>query len=159
MVLYRVRGEGARTRLIGRDRGYHGVGFGGISVGGIVANRKTFGPLLPGEQQITRDLCVYGCVRVCMYACMYFWQSHVYMYPSAFRSLLCLDRFVYRCLYVCTYVSLHGCMYVRMQQVWIIFVLPIIANTRLFQRASRSGGRIQQMLVRLLLFFLFNKLK
>ena len=35
-----MRGEGARTRLIGRERGYHGVGFGGISVGGIVNNRK-----------------------------------------------------------------------------------------------------------------------
>ena len=37
------RGEGARTRLIGRERGYHGVGFGGISVGGISNNRKLFG--------------------------------------------------------------------------------------------------------------------
>jgi beta-alanine--pyruvate transaminase len=43
-----VRGEGQRTRLIGRERGYHGVGFGGISVGGIAPNRKTFsGALLP----------------------------------------------------------------------------------------------------------------
>ncbi len=41
-------GQGGRTRLIGRERGYHGVGFGGISVGGMVANRRTFGPLLPG---------------------------------------------------------------------------------------------------------------
>ncbi len=39
-----VRGEASRVRLIGRERGYHGVGFGGISVGGIVANRKMFGP-------------------------------------------------------------------------------------------------------------------
>jgi beta-alanine--pyruvate transaminase len=39
---HRVRGEAARTRLIGRERGYHGVGFGGISVGGMVANRKMF---------------------------------------------------------------------------------------------------------------------
>jgi len=43
-----VRGEGSRTRLIGRERGYHGVNFGGISVGGIVNNRKMFGTLLAG---------------------------------------------------------------------------------------------------------------
>ena len=48
----RVRGEGARTRLIGRERGYHGVGFGGISVGGIVANRKMFGTLLAGVDHL-----------------------------------------------------------------------------------------------------------
>jgi len=41
-------GQGTRTRLIGRERGYHGVGFGGISVGGIVNNRKHFGSLLTG---------------------------------------------------------------------------------------------------------------
>src|SRR5258705_2860939 len=40
LAYHHVRGEAARTRLIGRERGYHGVGFGGISVGGIVANRK-----------------------------------------------------------------------------------------------------------------------
>ena len=40
LAYHNVRGEGARTRLIGRERGYHGVGFGGISVGGIVDNRK-----------------------------------------------------------------------------------------------------------------------
>ena len=44
---HRARGDGARTRLIGRERGYHGVNFGGITVGGIVGNRKSFGPLLP----------------------------------------------------------------------------------------------------------------
>ena len=44
----RLRGEGQRTRLIGRVGGYHGVGFGGISVGGMVNNRKFFGALLPG---------------------------------------------------------------------------------------------------------------
>ncbi len=49
---HRVRGEGARTRLIGRERGYHGVGFGGISVGGMVANRKLFGPLLAGVDHL-----------------------------------------------------------------------------------------------------------
>jgi beta-alanine--pyruvate transaminase len=47
-----VRGEGARTRLIGRERGYHGTGFGGISVGGIVSNRKFFGTLLSGVDHL-----------------------------------------------------------------------------------------------------------
>ena len=45
-------GQGTRTRLIGRERGYHGVGFGGISVGGIVANRKSFGTLLTGVDHL-----------------------------------------------------------------------------------------------------------
>jgi beta-alanine--pyruvate transaminase len=40
---WRAKGQGAKTRLIGREKGYHGVNFGGISVGGIVGNRKTFG--------------------------------------------------------------------------------------------------------------------
>ena len=48
----RARGEGSRTRLIGRERGYHGVNFGGISVGGIVSNRKMFGTLLSGVDHI-----------------------------------------------------------------------------------------------------------
>ncbi|TNF10237.1 MAG: aspartate aminotransferase family protein [Rhodobacteraceae bacterium] len=48
IAYHRARGDGARTRLIGRERGYHGVNFGGISVGGIVTNRKVFGPLVPG---------------------------------------------------------------------------------------------------------------
>jgi beta-alanine--pyruvate transaminase len=48
IAYHRARGDGARTRLIGRERGYHGVNFGGISVGGIVANRKMFGTLLAG---------------------------------------------------------------------------------------------------------------
>lgn len=52
IAYHRVRGEGARTRLIGRERGYHGVNFGGISVGGIVANRKHFGTLLAGVDHI-----------------------------------------------------------------------------------------------------------
>ena len=52
LAYHRVRGEGARTRLIGRERGYHGVGFGGISVGGIPANRKMFGTLLAGVDHI-----------------------------------------------------------------------------------------------------------
>jgi len=52
LAYHHVRGEGARTRLIGRERGYHGVGFGGISVGGIVANRKLFGTLLAGVDHL-----------------------------------------------------------------------------------------------------------
>jgi beta-alanine--pyruvate transaminase len=43
------RGEATRQRLIGRVRGYHGVGFGGLSVGGIPTNRRSFGPLLPAD--------------------------------------------------------------------------------------------------------------
>ncbi|MBA3596996.1 MAG: aspartate aminotransferase family protein [Methylibium sp.] len=58
IAYHRARGDGARTRLIGRERGYHGVNFGGISVGGIVANRKMFGTLLAGVDHIrhTHDL-------------------------------------------------------------------------------------------------------
>lgn len=52
LAYHRVRGEGTRTRFIGRDRGYHGVGFGGISVGGMVNNRKFFGPLLSGTDHL-----------------------------------------------------------------------------------------------------------
>jgi len=52
IAYHRVRGEGQRTRLIGRERGYHGVNFGGISVGGMVANRKMFGTLLSGVDHI-----------------------------------------------------------------------------------------------------------
>jgi beta-alanine--pyruvate transaminase len=52
LAYHRVRGEGSRTRLIGRERGYHGVNFGGISVGGMVANRKMFGPLLGGVDHL-----------------------------------------------------------------------------------------------------------
>lgn len=48
IAYHRARGDAGRTRLIGRERGYHGVNFGGISVGGIVANRKHFGSLLNG---------------------------------------------------------------------------------------------------------------
>ena len=48
LAYHRARGDAARTRLIGRERGYHGVGFGGISVGGIVNNRRHFGTLLAG---------------------------------------------------------------------------------------------------------------
>ncbi|HZD26279.1 MAG TPA: aspartate aminotransferase family protein [Alphaproteobacteria bacterium] len=58
LAYHRLRGEGTRTRLIGRERGYHGVGFGGISVGGIVNNRKFFGPMLNGVDHLphTHDL-------------------------------------------------------------------------------------------------------
>jgi beta-alanine--pyruvate transaminase len=52
LAYHQVRGQGARTRLIGRERGYHGVGFGGISVGGIVNNRKFFGTLLAGVDHL-----------------------------------------------------------------------------------------------------------
>ncbi|MDB5774341.1 MAG: aspartate aminotransferase family protein [Herbaspirillum sp.] len=53
LAYHRARGEGTRTRLIGRERGYHGVGFGGMSVGGIGGNRKTFhSSLLPGVDHL-----------------------------------------------------------------------------------------------------------
>ncbi|HJQ55530.1 MAG TPA: aspartate aminotransferase family protein [Vineibacter sp.] len=52
LAYQRARGEGTRTRLIGRERGYHGVGFGGISVGGMVNNRKFFGAMLPGVDHL-----------------------------------------------------------------------------------------------------------
>ena len=52
LAYHRARGEGQRTRLIGRERGYHGVGFGGISVGGIVNNRRFFGSLLNGVDHL-----------------------------------------------------------------------------------------------------------
>ncbi|WP_299860203.1 aspartate aminotransferase family protein [uncultured Hoeflea sp.] len=52
LAYHRARGDGSRFRLIGRERGYHGVNFGGISVGGIVANRKMFGTLLTGVDHL-----------------------------------------------------------------------------------------------------------
>ena len=52
LAWHRARGEGSRTRLIGRERGYHGVGFGGISVGGLVNNRRHFGTLLTGVDHL-----------------------------------------------------------------------------------------------------------
>ncbi|NMG50962.1 aminotransferase class III-fold pyridoxal phosphate-dependent enzyme, partial [Azoarcus communis] len=53
LAYHRARGEGQRTRLIGRERGYHGVNFGGMSVGGIPGNRKVFSAaLLPGVDHI-----------------------------------------------------------------------------------------------------------
>jgi beta-alanine--pyruvate transaminase len=59
LAYHRVRGDAARTRLLGRERGYHGVGFGGISVGGMVANRKVWAPaMIPGVDHLvhTHDL-------------------------------------------------------------------------------------------------------
>ena len=52
LAYHRIRGQGERTRLIGREKGYHGVGFGGISVGGISPNRKMFGAMLPGVDHL-----------------------------------------------------------------------------------------------------------
>lgn len=52
LAYHNIRGEGTRTRLIGRERSYHGVGFGGVSVGGIAHNRRFFGPLLPGVDHL-----------------------------------------------------------------------------------------------------------
>ncbi len=52
LAYHRVTGQGTRQRLIGRERGYHGVGFGGISVGGISSNRKFFGSLLAGVDHL-----------------------------------------------------------------------------------------------------------
>jgi beta-alanine--pyruvate transaminase len=56
LAYHRVRGEGQRTKLIGREKGYHGVGFGGISVGGLPNNRKFFGPGLPGVDHLRHTL-------------------------------------------------------------------------------------------------------
>ncbi|MFC3099848.1 aspartate aminotransferase family protein [Altererythrobacter lauratis] len=52
LAYQKARGQGTRTRLIGRERGYHGTGFGGISVGGIVGNRRQFGTLLTGVDHL-----------------------------------------------------------------------------------------------------------
>lgn len=52
LAYHRARGEGQRFRLIGRERGYHGVNFGGMAVGGIPANRKVFGPGVAGVDHI-----------------------------------------------------------------------------------------------------------
>jgi len=56
IAYHRVRGDASRQRLIGREKGYHGVGFGGISVGGMVNNRKTFGAMLPGVDHLPHTL-------------------------------------------------------------------------------------------------------
>jgi len=52
LAYQRVRGQGTRTRLVGRERGYHGTGFGGITVGGLVKNRMYFGSLLTGADHL-----------------------------------------------------------------------------------------------------------
>jgi len=56
LAYHRAKGDAGRYRLIGRERGYHGVGFGGIAVGGMVANRKTFGPTLAGVDHLRHTL-------------------------------------------------------------------------------------------------------
>ena len=56
LAYHQMRGDGLRTRLIGRERGYHGVGFGGIAVGGIAGNRKHFGPTLAGVDHMRHPL-------------------------------------------------------------------------------------------------------
>jgi beta-alanine--pyruvate transaminase len=62
LAYHRARGEGQRTRFIGRERGYHGVGFGGISVGGIVPNRKAFsGNLMPHVDHLPHTLDIAQC--------------------------------------------------------------------------------------------------
>ena len=53
LAYHNVRGNASRVRLIGRERGYHGVGFGGIAVGGIVNNRKHFGALMAGVDHLS----------------------------------------------------------------------------------------------------------
>ncbi|MCH7741260.1 MAG: aspartate aminotransferase family protein [Proteobacteria bacterium] len=58
LAYHKVCGEGSRQRLIGREKAYHGMGFGGVSVGGLVKNRSPFGVLLPGTDHIkhTHDI-------------------------------------------------------------------------------------------------------
>jgi len=57
IAYHRAKGQGQKTRLIGREKGYHGVGFGGMSVGGIVNNRKIFGSsMLPGVDHMQHTL-------------------------------------------------------------------------------------------------------
>ncbi|MBB3103505.1 aspartate aminotransferase family protein [Azomonas macrocytogenes] len=56
LAYQRAIGQATRTRLIGRELAYHGVGFGGISVGGLVNNRRAFGPLLPGVDHLAHTL-------------------------------------------------------------------------------------------------------
>jgi beta-alanine--pyruvate transaminase len=56
LAYHRARGEGQRTRFIGREKGYHGVNFGGMSVGGLLGVRRTYGPLLPGVDHLRHTL-------------------------------------------------------------------------------------------------------
>ena len=48
LAYHASKGDGQKTKFVGREKGYHGVNFGGVSVGGLTPNRKSFGPLLPG---------------------------------------------------------------------------------------------------------------
>ena len=52
LAYHRARGEGQRTRFIGRERAYHGAGFGGMSVGGLMNNRRAFGSMLPAVDHL-----------------------------------------------------------------------------------------------------------
>lgn len=57
IAYHKIRGEGSRQRLIGREKAYHGMGFGGLSVGGLVKNRRSFGVMLPADHiRHTHDL-------------------------------------------------------------------------------------------------------
>ena len=58
LAYHRLKGEGTRTRFVGRERGYHGVNLAGISVGGVPANRKAYGLMIPGVDHLrhTQDL-------------------------------------------------------------------------------------------------------
>jgi len=56
LACQQARGQGSRTRLVGREKAYHGVGFGGTSVSGLVNNRRAFGPLLPGVDHLPHTL-------------------------------------------------------------------------------------------------------
>ena len=52
LAYWNARGEAQRVRFVGRERGYHGVGFGGMAVGGLANNRKAFGVMLPGVDHL-----------------------------------------------------------------------------------------------------------
>lgn len=56
LAYQRAIGQGSRTRLIGRELAYHGVGFGGMSVGGMANSRRAFGPMLPGVDHLPHTL-------------------------------------------------------------------------------------------------------
>ena len=56
IAYHRAHGTAQRTRLVGREKGYHGVGFGGLSVGGIVNNRHLRSSMLPGVDHLPHTL-------------------------------------------------------------------------------------------------------
>ena len=56
LAYHKLNGAGGRQRLVGREKAYHGMGFGGVSVGGLVNNRRQFGVLLPGVDHISHTL-------------------------------------------------------------------------------------------------------